>query len=158
MEVEWLILGDFAQMVANKLYLQGGGWDKLTVNSGFPVTHPMGIAASFRVPWNETNQEHHVEIEVVTDDGDSIAKINASLTVGRPPDIPAGQDQRSQIAGNLALQLPKQGTYTIIARIEDQEAAKTHFNVVTGPFLAARQQQAGPQQPNPPSKGDSDVR
>jgi hypothetical protein len=152
MEVEWLILADFAQMVANKLYLQGGGWDKLTVNSGFPVTHQMGMAASFRVPWNETNQENHVEVEVVTDDGDSIAKISASFTVGRPADIPAGQDQRSQIAGNLALQLPRPGTYTIIARIENQEAARTHFNVVVGPFLSARQQQAGSQGPLPPAE------
>lgn len=151
MQVEWLILADFAQMVANKLYLQGGGWDKLTINAGFPATYSIGIAASFRVPWNETNQENNVEIEVVTDDGESIAKISASFTVGRPPDIPAGQDQRSQIAGNLTLQLPRPGTYTIIARLEDQEAARTHFNVVVGPFLAARQQQAGPQEPSPPS-------
>ena len=153
MKVEWLILADAAQVVGNKLYVLGGGWDVLTHNGAFPHTHRFAVAVSFRVPWNETNQENHVEIEVVTDDGQSIAKINASFRVGRPPDIPVGQDQRSQIAGNLTLQLPGPGTYTIIARIEDQEAAKTHFNVVTGPFLAALQQQAGSQEPNPPSAG-----
>lgn len=151
MEVEWLIIGDFAQMVENKLYLQGGGWDKLTVNTGFPVTHLTGIAASFRVPWNETNQEHHVEIEILTDDGDSIGKLGGTFSVGRPPDLRPGQDQRNQIAGNIPLNLPKPGMYAIVARIEDQEAARTHFNVVTGPFLTAKLEQQGETPQPPPS-------
>jgi len=37
MEVEWLILADAAQVVGNKLYLMGGGWDKLTINNVFPA-------------------------------------------------------------------------------------------------------------------------
>ena len=34
MEVEWLILADSAQVIGNKLYLLGGGWDQLAVNTG----------------------------------------------------------------------------------------------------------------------------
>ena len=31
--IEWLILADAAEVVGGKLYLMGGGWDRLTVNS-----------------------------------------------------------------------------------------------------------------------------
>ena len=141
MEVEWLIMGDFAQVVDNKLYVQGGGWDRLTVNSGFPVEHRVGIAASFTVPWNETNQLAGVEIEVLTDDGASVAKIEGQFKVGRPADHPPGQDQRTQVAGNLTLKLEKAGTYAIEARIDGQVGKRTQFNVVPGPILAMRQQQ-----------------
>src|SRR5688500_1930861 len=36
MEVEWLILADSAQVIGGKLFLLGGGWDVLTVNTSFP--------------------------------------------------------------------------------------------------------------------------
>ena len=50
MEVEWLILADSAQVTGGKLFLLGGGWDRVTANS-FPFAHNMSIAVSFRVPW-----------------------------------------------------------------------------------------------------------
>ena len=31
MEVDWLILADSAQVTGGKLYMLGGGWDRLTV-------------------------------------------------------------------------------------------------------------------------------
>jgi Family of unknown function (DUF6941) len=141
MEVEWLILADWAQVIGNKLYVQGGGWDKLTVNSGFPTNHAIGIGASFRVPWNETNQLATAEIEVLTDDGASVAKIEGQFKVGRPADHPPGQEQRTQIAANITLKLERAGTYAVVARLEGQEQGRTHFNVVPGPLLAMKQQQ-----------------
>jgi hypothetical protein len=153
MKVEWLILADFAQIVGNKLYLQGGGWDRLTVNSGFPVHHPMGIAVSIRVPWNETNQTGNVEVEVLTEDGASLARIEGQFRVGRPADHPPGQDQRAQVAGNMTVELKEPGVYSIVARLEGQEEQRTQFFVVPGPMLAMRQYKGGeapPQKPQEP--------
>jgi len=144
MRLEWLILADFAQIVANKLYVQGGGWDVLTVNSGFPVQQNIGLAVAFSVPWDATNQRHNVEIEVQTDDGEPIAKIGGQVEVGRPPGIPPGQAQRFQMAANIGLTLAKPGIYVIVAKIEGEEAGRVHFNVVPGPLLAAKQQRPGP--------------
>jgi hypothetical protein len=138
-KVEWLILADYAEIVGNKLYVQGGGWDVFTVNTGFPANKICGLAASVRVPWNETNQRHDFEIEVQTDDGQSLAKINAQFEVGRPPGLPSGQDQRWQVGGNLGLTFEKPGTYAIVARIEGQEDGRIHFNVIPGPMLAMQQ-------------------
>lgn len=140
MDVEWVILADFAEVIGNKLYLQGGAWDKLTINSGMPVTRAVGIAASIVVPWNETNQNATIEIDVATEDGESIASIKAEFRVGRPADIPAGQNQRTQIAGNLPLTLPAAGTYSLVAKLDGEERARTWFNVVEGPMLKMRQQ------------------
>ena len=142
MRIEWLILADYAQVIENKLYLQGGGWDRLTVNTGFPLNRQVGIAASIVVPWNETNQQGNFEIEIQDDDGATIAKIEGGFKVGRPPDHPPGQDQRAQIAGNLSLSL-KEGTYAIIARLEGKEDARTQFNVVRGPMLAMKERAGG---------------
>ncbi len=143
MKTEWLILADHVDVVGNKLYLNGGGWDILTVNSGFPVQQTLGVAAAFSVPWNETNQRNNVEIEIVTGDGLTLTKAAGQLEVGRPPGLPAGQSQRAQIAVNMTLPLDKPGTYEIITRIEGQEDARTHFNVVPGPILIMQQHQEG---------------
>lgn len=140
MELEWLILADYTEIIGGKLYLMGGGWDRLTVNSAFPLTKPVGLAAAFRVPWNETNQPQNVEIEIQTDDGESVGKVGAQFEVGRPPGMKAGQNQRFQLAANLPLTLRGPGGYVIVARVEGQEAPRVPFNVMAGPTLEAGRQ------------------
>jgi hypothetical protein len=133
MEVEWLILADAAQVVGNKLYLLGGGWDLLTVNTGFPVRQRCALAASFRVPWNETNVRHAVEIVIATEDQQEVAKVQAQVEVGRPAGIIPGVDQRSQFALDLNLEFKEPGTFVIIASVEGEEQARTYFRVAAGP-------------------------
>ena len=130
MDVEWLILADAAQVTSNKLYLLGGGWDRLTIGRPLPVTHQMAVAAAFRVSWNETNQKHAFEIEVADADGAEVAKLGGQFEVGRPPGIPAGQDQRTQIAVNMGLPLKRLGTYVVVARLNGEERRSFSFNVV----------------------------
>lgn len=133
MEIDWLILADSAEVVNNKLYVLGGGWDSITVNSAFPIVHPCAVAAALSVPWNETNQPRNVEIEVVTDDGESRAKIGAKVEAGRPTGLPRGQSQRIQFAVRFNLKLKGPGGYVIIARIEGEEHRRVPFNIVAGP-------------------------
>lgn len=140
MRVEWLILADYTEIIGGKLYLMGGGWDVLTVNTSFPLARPVGIAAAFSVAWNETNQRHNVEIEIQTDDGQSVGKVGAQFEVGRPPGIKAGQEQRFQLAANVPLNLTGPGTYVIVARVEGQEESRVPFNVIAGPLLQASQE------------------
>jgi hypothetical protein len=127
--IEWLILADAAQVVGNKLYLLGGGWDVLTVSRPLPIQHPLAIAISVRVPWNETNQKHKFEVELVHEDGQSLLKSSGQFEVGRPPGIRPGQDQRAQLAMSFGVKLEKGGTYVIIGRLEGLEQARTTFTV-----------------------------
>lgn len=140
MEVEWLILADAAQVVGNKLYLMGGGWDMLTVHTAFPVQQRCALAAAVKVPWNETNQPHNLEIEIQGGDGNILGKMELQFEVGRPPGIRLGQEQRMQIAGEMVLQLSSAGEYVIIARIEGQESKRIHFNAVPAPTIQVLQQ------------------
>ena len=140
MEVEWLILADSAQVVGNKLYLLGGGWDRLTVNTGFPTDRRIAVALAVKVSWNETNQKHTFEVEVASEDPateepKSLLKIAGQFEVGRPAGIPQGQDQRVQLAIDLNLKIEAPGTKVIIARIEGQEMRRIRFTVVPGPML-----------------------
>jgi hypothetical protein len=135
-EVEWIILADSAEVVNNKLYLIGGGWDSLTVNSQPPILHSCAVAVAFSVPWNETNQQHNIEIAIDDQDGTQLVKVEGQVEVGRPPGTPLGKAQRVQMAIKMALPLQKFGTHVIIARIEGQEARRVDFNVVAGPNLA----------------------
>jgi len=137
MEIEWLILADSAQVVGNKLYLLGGGWDAIMVHKGFPVNQGLSIAVSIKVPWNSTNQKHNFEIEIVgedpqTEEQKSMAKMGGQFEVGRPPGIPQGEDQRIQMAMNLELPLDAPGSKTVLARIDGEEARRTQFRVVAG--------------------------
>jgi hypothetical protein len=138
MKAEWLILADAAQIVGGKLYLLGGGWDVLTVSTDFPVAQRCAVAASFTIPWNETNQRHNVEIAIASEDGTEIAKISGQLEVGRPAGTPLGTDQRAQFAAELGLEFKEPGSFAIIARVEGQDEARTTFRVLAGPTLQKR--------------------
>ena len=132
MQVEWLILADAAQIVGGKLYVLGGGWDTLNVVGLFPQNRHVGIAASFRVPWNETNQRHNVSIEIMTEDAEPLTNFDAQLEVGRPAGIQIGTDQRAQLAAEFGLQFKKPGNFAIVTKIEGEEGARTSFRVTGG--------------------------
>jgi hypothetical protein len=144
-EVEWLILADSAQVIGNKLYVLGGGWDTLNVAAGFPVQQQFALALSVRVPWNETNQKHAVEVEGLgeqpsTEEPKSLFKVNGQFEVGRPAGIRPGQDQRIQLAIGVNLKLEAPGTNIIVARIEGQEMRRVHFNVMDRSSVAQRRE------------------
>ena len=84
--VEWLILADAAEVTGGKLYLLGGGWDRLTVNSQ-PAKRSFAVALAFRVPWHETNRQHVFQIEMADADGGSALTVQGQFEVG-----PAGRD------------------------------------------------------------------
>lgn len=146
MRIEWVILADSAQVVAEKLYLLGGGWDRLTVNTDFPLVHPISVAMSFKVPWIETNQEHDIELEVTDQDHTTVlAKLSVGLEVGRPPGLEPGTEQRTQLAVTFPIKFEKPGVYEINVSIKDLEAReRVTLTVVPGPLLAMRMTPGSP--------------
>jgi hypothetical protein len=129
MKTEWLILADSAQIVGGKLYLLGGGWDTLTVSSPFPVSRRCAVAASFSVPWNETNEKQNVEIEIVSEDGKELARMTGEIEVGRPAGTLPGSQQRAQLAADMMLEFKEAGLFAIVARVAGEEQARTSFRV-----------------------------
>jgi len=144
MEAEWLILADAAQVVGNKLFLLGGGWDQIVVNSQFPINQKMAVAFSVKVAWNDTNKKQAFEIEILSEDKDtealkSLMKAGGHFEIGRPPGIMPGQDQRFQIALDTILKIEEPGIKTVVARVEGQELKRTNFYVRANPNAPNRQ-------------------
>jgi len=136
---EWVILADHAEVLGGKLYLMGGGWETLTVNRPFPIDHPCAFALALRIPWNETNRQLRVELEILDQDGrENLFQFEGDIEVGRPAGIPAGQTQRVQIAANFGLRIDRSGAFVIVVRIDGQDQARSGFRVVEGPGLSSR--------------------
>ena len=149
MEVEWLMLADRAEVIGNKLYAMGGGWDVLTVNTPLPLLQPCGIAVSFVVDWNDdTNRPHDVSVDDITEDGQTIWSMGGRIEVGRPAGIRPGQEQHFQIAANVPLTISELGTYVLVARIDEQDQPRTRaFNVIAGPMFGMAPAASSPPPP-----------
>ena len=135
MDVEWLIIADAAQVVGGKLYMLGGGYDRVTLAKAPPAPHSMSVALSFLVPWNDTNVKHHFQLEILDGDGKSIVDGKGQFELGRPPGITPGQNQRTQLAMNLSWNVEKLGSYEVVARVREAEK-RFPFYVVAGQSAA----------------------
>ena len=133
MEIDFLILADAAQVAEGKLYLMGGGWDRLAVNM-LPATQMVGIAVAVVVPWAETNTPHTLTLTIDDEDGAAVLPpVTVRVEVGRPPGLAAGAEQRVLVAFNAQLQLPRLGGYAISAALEDGAQKRLRFATVAGP-------------------------
>lgn len=132
MRVEWIILADAAEVVNKKLYLMGGGWDRLTINQDFPVQQIIAVAVSFEIGWDETNIRQPMQIVIEDEEEKQLARINGEIEAGRPTGISPGQPQRIQLAFRVPLRLEHEGFYTVTARIFEEEVGRTGFMVVKG--------------------------
>lgn len=133
MQVEWLVLADAAQVVGNKLYLLGGGWDRLTVHQHFPVLQHCAVAASVLVEWEETEKFHDFALEIFhLESGVCLNAIEAEFEMGRPPGLQPGRVQRWQFAGDFDLELEGPGRHVILARVNGVEQGRLEFEVVSG--------------------------
>ncbi|UUY01980.1 hypothetical protein LRS13_14775 [Svornostia abyssi] len=88
-----MMLCDYVAAPDGKLTIVGGGW---SVTGPQPV--PFGIAVTFEVPWNLTNQRHAFRFELIDPDGNGVVPLGGSepviiegdFEVGRPPGARVG--------------------------------------------------------------------
>jgi hypothetical protein len=133
MEIDFLILADAAQVAEGKLYLLGGGWDRMAVNV-LPAVQTIGIAVGVAVPWAETNIPHTLRLTVEDDDGGTVLQpVDVRLEIGRPAGLAAGSDQRVTVAFNAHLGLSRLGGYVVTAALENGAQRRLRFSVTPGP-------------------------
>lgn len=105
-----VLLCDYAQEVAGKLYILGGGW---SIYNGSPVT--MALAVKISVPWDAANLPHQFSAKLVTEDGTdpmlpgpdgelvpSAVQFEGRFEAGRPAGVVPGSDLDAPFAVNLA--------------------------------------------------------
>ena len=133
MEIDFLILADAAQVADGKLYLMGGGWDRIAVN-GLPVIQAAGIAVGVLVPWSETNTPRTLTLAIEDEDGGEVLpQVGVRVEVGRPPGLAGGADQRVMVAFNAQLALQRLGDYVISAALDAGSQKRLRFSVAPGP-------------------------
>ena len=134
MRVDYLVLADAAAAAEGKLYIHGAGWETIYAMD-FPAMHPtIGVGARLRVAWEETNQPHSLEIDVVKggENGDSILPepLRADINLGRPAHLAPGSDQLLPIALSFVnLQFQEPDSYAVILRIDGKVLESSPFNV-----------------------------
>ena len=112
MDIEYALIADYAEIVAGKLYVMGGGWDNTTAPEA-PAGIRMAVAVGVRLGWEETNTAIPVEMTVHDDDAQELVRVNGSVQVGRPAELTPGSTQLAQIAISLQLTLPTFGGYRV---------------------------------------------
>ena len=102
-----MLLADAAQEVGGKLYILGGGWSITG-----PTPSPMAIALKLEVPWDRTNEQHKLLLELLDEDGDPVLvtddqgeqvplQVSGEFEAGRPPGIKPGTPIDSALAVNF---------------------------------------------------------
>ena len=130
MNIDYLILADWAEVINGKIYLQGGGWSAINAYEPLPITRSIGVAVSPRVEWHETNMPHTLEMRIIREEGQAeLAKIEARFEVGRRAGMPQGISQPNPIAVNLPLKFEHAGEYEVHASIDGEEVATLAFRV-----------------------------
>lgn len=129
-QIETLMLADYAEVVAGKLYVMGGAWDRLAVRDpAQPIR--LAIALGILVPWNGTNQTH--ELQLTIEDADSVSHgtlVQTTFVAGRPPDLKPGSNQRVLLAVNSLMPASDPGEYAIVAAIDRAEHRRVAFTVI----------------------------
>lgn len=135
MDIEFALVADHAEVIAGKLYLMGGGWDTLH-SPNLPAAVRFSVALGVRIEWEETNRQIPIHVLVEDDDGAMFARADGTVSVGRPPELPAGSPQVAKLALTLGLSLPRYGGYRVLVAAGDGDGQRVRslpFRLVRPP-------------------------
>ena len=113
MEIEFAFLADAAEVPPNhKLYVMGGGLDKLYARS-FPATHPqLAFVLKLRVHPVECERPHKLEIQFWDPDGRRLSpEIRGEFTAQRDPESSTRPTFVQLVFNIVGLQLPGPGDF-----------------------------------------------
>jgi hypothetical protein len=142
MQVGFLLLADHSESVNGKLYMVGGGWNVLRLPE---LPHEWGfhIALGLDVGWDETNTHHDLLVNVHDPDGNELGDgLAAEFEAGRPPGMPAGQEQRLVMSIGTAATFTTAGPHAAVVQANGEEIGRARFYVTAG---APNGQEFGPE-------------
>jgi hypothetical protein len=138
--LDYLLVADGAQVVGGKLYLLGGGWDRLMVPQlPGPPPVPIAVALGINVPWSLTNRKLSFSVDVLDSDGGEVAQLaGGQFEVGRPPGLRAGTPQRFQLTVTAQPHFGVEGRYVFQCSADEEVLGHTAIEVsAAGPGGAA---------------------
>ncbi|WP_375482877.1 DUF6941 family protein [uncultured Jatrophihabitans sp.] len=138
-------LCNHVEALNNLLYVSGGGIDRSIVPPGAPSPYgvTLGLGIIITVPWQQTNQQHKLNIGLVDADGQPVLvptgpdvisplKVEAEFNVGRPPGLATGEDQNVAMAVNFpGIPLPSLGRYRFLVELDGSLEEEISYQVVS---------------------------
>lgn len=130
--IPYLFLADAAEAVGGKLYVLGGGWDRLMLPAlpGRSV-RPFAVGLGITVPYSHTNRKFALTLELIDADGDQMGEaLQAQLEAGRPPGLRPGTSQNLPLGIPTNPEFPATGRYSFVARIDGEIKNTVGFEIV----------------------------
>lgn len=138
-------LADSAEVVQNKIYALGVGWNTIYVR-GFPAMHRrLAVAATVHVPFTSTNSAHKFELKLLTEDGQMhpiglradndgnaqpVHAMGGEFTLGRPPTLVDGDEQVACFAFTIdGMRFAEPGKFEWVVSIDDAELVRLPMRV-----------------------------
>lgn len=131
-EVGFLILADRAEAIGGKLYMMGGAWDQIAVVD-FTKPVAFSIALGIVIPWNATNIDHKLQVQLLDEDGNRLFGVDGSFKAGRPPQLSQGASQNNVLAINVGAVLPRPGMYSVEATLNEGTSHSASFTAFQAP-------------------------
>jgi hypothetical protein len=140
MKVGFVLLSDHSEAVNGKLYMTGGGWNVLRFPE-LPSEWGFSISLGIDVAWEETNTRHELLVNVQDPDGNELGEgLSAEFETGRPPGMPAGQEQRLVMSIGTKATFSGAGPHAAVVLADGEEIGRARFYVgveaADGPELA----------------------
>lgn len=111
-EIDFVLLADFAQAANGKLTVVGAGWNILNA-AQYPWPLQFGLGMGFLVPWSETNRRHNFTFKIQQSEGKELGGGGGDFEIGRQAGIRPGMVQRVVIGISGQVQIEGPGTYEI---------------------------------------------
>jgi hypothetical protein len=138
-EVKVMMAADGAQAVGGKLYILGGGFDRLNMPT-VPFAHRFDVAMLIDVPWNATNQPYEVVVELVTADMEFAGyRAEARMETGRPPGTRQGTSITVPVAIPVLAEFRQPGRYVLRASVNGRLKNQLAIEAVAPPSISQSQ-------------------
>jgi hypothetical protein len=141
MNLDWMMLCNYAEAAPNGLlYINGGGWDTVTVSAPLENAPPNVFAVLqgtlvIRLLFHqtETDREHSFRLDFTDEDGNQIGNAEGKFRVDRIRGLPIGWPQNVNLPIPLSgVPLPRAGLYSISLAVNDQHVGDRPFRILKG--------------------------
>jgi hypothetical protein len=130
-----VLLCDFAEDLNGKLYVMGGGWNRLVADTPTQIA----IAVLLEIPWDQANRPHGIKIELLDEDGHAVTPpgaeapilIEGKLEVGRPPGSKPGSALNAPLAIKIPVFVLPTGGYRFEFSVDGTVLSRKSFDVVS---------------------------
>src|ERR1044072_1898344 len=133
MNLGFMLLTDASEAVNGKLYMVGGGWNVLRFPE-LPHDWSFGIALGIDLACAEPNRSPDLVLKIEDPDGVQLGdSLEGNFETGRPPGMPAGQEQRLVMSIGTTATFSTSGPHAAVIQVDGEELGRTRFYLNEGP-------------------------